>query len=76
MKALFIGGPKAGLNIDVDGFVHSVGIPVLGENGWGQVVYHRRQIRTASGSLVDIFSCDSEDPLLILMNFYAEAKHS
>jgi hypothetical protein len=76
MKALFIGGPKAGLNIDVDGFVHSVGIPFLGEKGWGQVVYHRRQIRMAAGSVIDVFCCDQEDPLLTLMNFYAEAKHS
>lgn len=73
MKCLFIGGKAAGRIIDVDDFVSNIQIPIPQPNGFGVAVYRRGYIKNSSGESVCIFHLHGEDPIEILMNFYAEA---
>lgn len=90
MKCLFIGGPKAGCVIDVDDRALKVMIPRLEpfsatpcaeSNSVSQGficdhVYFRQSMTDNTGREHFIFVEPDCDPLLALMNFYAEAKHS
>lgn len=69
MRCLFIGGPKAGCVIDVDDRIGNVEIPIDG----GVFRYVKGQIQNAGCQRVCIFHSNGEDPLITLMNFYAEA---
>lgn len=73
MKCLFIGGRAAGRIIDVEDFVSNIQIPIPEPGGFGADVYRRGYIRNSSGENVCVFHRNGEDPIEILMNFYAEA---
>lgn len=90
MKCLFIGGPKAGCIIDVDSRALKVVIPRLtpssetvdidnGSVSSGFIcdhVYFRQLVTDKAGCDHAVFVEPDCDPLITLMNFYAEAKHS
>lgn len=72
MKALFIGGPKAGCVIDIAPTLRFVDIPVPG----GVYRYRVRELDGGFNVAHQICVSDDLNPLQVLMNFYAEAKHS
>lgn len=71
MKALFIGGPKAGAVIEIAPTLRFVDIPV--PDG----VYRYRVLELSDGCNIAHHICASDDinPLKTLIDFYAEAKH-
>jgi len=89
MKALFIGGPAAGKMIEVDNRVLKVMIPAPKPPGYYSVenasakvdssfsyrAYFRISMTDNAGKEHFVFADPDCDPLLTLMNFYAEAKH-
>lgn len=81
MKCLFIGGPAAGRIVEVDLTLSNVRIPYrCDESGFSDLIYHRFYVRDLKGETHSVFiqrdtDGEIEDPLVTLMNFYAEAKH-
>lgn len=90
MKALFIGGPAAGKMIEVDSRLSMVAIPASKPAGYyspreatkevdssfSYRHYYRITMTDNTGKEHVAFADPDCDPLLTLMNFYAEAKHS
>lgn len=88
MKCLFIGGPKAGMLIDVDPRVNRVEFPVCPPACWvgeyeelpspafGNIAYKLDVATDKDGNRHALYVLDgSGDPLIQLMEFYASAKH-
>lgn len=92
MKCLFIGGPKAGEVREMEHCPICISLPVprqtastFDPNQQGpidgsftidRVEYAREYATDKSGNRHTVYVCGDEDPLITLMNFYAEAKHS
>ena len=88
MKCLFIGGPKAGMLIDVDPRVNRVEFPVCPPVRWvgeyeempnltfSKIVYKLDSATDKSGNRHAVYVLDgSGDPLIQLMEFYAGSPH-
>lgn len=87
MKCLFIGGPKAGMLIDVDPRVNRVEFPVCPPARWvgeyeelprpsfGKIAYKLDFATDRAWNRHAVYVLDgSGDPLIQLMEFYASAK--
>jgi hypothetical protein len=88
MKCLFIGGPKAGMLIDVDPRVNRVEFPVhppvqwvseheeLPNLSYGKIAYKLDFAKDGNGNRHAMYVLGgSGDPLIQLMEFYAQANH-
>lgn len=87
MKCLFIGGPKAGCIVEMNTDMPSVRVPVVpvrpatfsdlnlaAHLSVTEFVVYKRDVATdKTGNRHIIYVCGEEDPLITLMNFYAEA---